>query len=389
MNSGQTVFAQLVDQVPIHEFRACVRRYRGNRRVRTFSCWDQFLCMLFAQWTYRESLRDIVACLRARDRSLYHMGIRGPISRSTLADANERRDWRLYADFAQVLIAEARRLYATEAFGVDLANTVYALDSTLIDLCLTLFPWARYKPTQHALKLHTVLDLRGQIPTFIRITPAHLHDVKMLDQVTPEAGAVYVMDRGYLDFRRLYRWTQHGAFFITRARKDFRFTRLDSRRVDKATGVRCDQTIALVWFYSAQGYPAQLRRIRYWDVDRQRDLVFLTNNFTLPPLSVAELYRARWRVELFFKWIKQHLRIKSFYGTSENAVKTQVWTAVCAYLIVAIIRKRLHLETSLHTMLQILSVSIFEKTPINTALFDAHRLAATPDSYNQLNLLDF
>jgi hypothetical protein len=389
MNSGQTVFAQLIEQVPVHEFRTCVRRYRGNHRVRTFSCWDQFLCMMFAQLTYRESLRDIVSCLRARDRLLYHMGIRGTVSRSTLADANEARDWRIYAEFAQVLITEARRLYAHEAFAVELANTVYALDSTLIDLCITLFPWARYKPTQHALKLHTLLDLRAHIPTVIRITPAQVHDVKMLDQLTPEAGAVYVLDRGYLDFRRLYRWTQHGAFFITRARKDFRFTRIRSRRVDKATGLRCDQTIALVWFYSAQGYPAQLRRIRYWDGERQRHLVFLTNNFMLPPLSVAELYRARWRVELFFKWIKQHLRIKAFYGTSENAVKTQVWTAVCAYLVVAIMRKRLHLDISLHTMLQILSVSIFEKTPIDAAFFDAHRPATEHDSYNQLNLLDF
>ena len=389
MNSGHTVFAQIVEQVPSHEFRKCVHRYGGNHRVRTFSCWDQFLCMMFAQLTFRESLRDIVACLRARNRLLYHMGIRGRVSRSTLADANESRDWRIYADFAQVLIAEARPLYVNEEFAVDLTNTVYALDSTLIDLCMTLFPWAQYKPTQHAIKLHTLLDLRGQIPTFIRITPAQIHDVKILDQLIPEAGAFYVMDRGYLDFTRLYRWTQHGAFFITRARKDFRFRRLVSRAVDKATGVQCDQTITLVWFYSVKGYPDRLRRIRYWDAEQQRRLVFVTNNFTLPPLAIAELYRSRWRVELFFKWIKQHLRIKAFYGTSENAVKTQVWTAVCTYLLVAIMRKRLNLDASLHTILQILSVSIFEKTPMDAALFATNPLHGDGDPDKQLSLLDF
>ncbi|MGH9310442.1 MAG: IS4 family transposase [Vicinamibacterales bacterium] len=389
MNSGQTLFAQLVTHVPAHEFRKCVHRYRGNHRVRTFSCWDQFLCMMFAQLTFRESLRDIVACLRARDPLLYHMGIRGSVSRSTLADANESRDWRIYADFAQVLITEARQLYANEALAVDLANTVYALDSTLIDLCMTLFPWAPYKPTQHAIKLHTLLDLRGQIPTFIRITPGQIHDVKILDQLTPEAGAFYVMDRGYLDFARLYRWTQHGAFFITRARKDFRFTRLMSRPVDKTTGVQCDQTIALVWFYSVKGYPDRLRRIRFWDAAQQRRLVFVTNNFTLPALAIAELYRSRWRVELFFKWIKQHLRIKAFYGTSENAVKTQVWTAVCTYLLVAIMRKRLNLDVSLHTILQILSVSVYEKVPMNTAFLTINPLLSDADPHKQLTLLNF
>jgi len=389
MNSGQTLFAQLVEHVPAHEFRKCVHKYQGNRRVRTFSCWDQFLCMMFAQLTFRESLRDIVACLRARDRQLYHMGIRGHVSRSTLGDANESRDWRIYADFAQVLITDARQLYATEDLAVDLANTVYALDSTLIDLCMTLFPWASYKSTQHAIKLHTLLDLRGHIPTFLRITPGQLHDVNMLDQLTLEAGAFYVMDRGYLDFARLHRWTQHGAFFITRARKDFRFTRLLSRSVDKTTGVQCDQTIALVWFYSAKGYPDRLRRIRYWDTTQQRRLVFLTNNFTLPALAITELYRSRWQVELFFKWIKQHLRIKAFYGTSENAVKTQVWIAVCTYLLVAILRKRLKLDPSLHTILQILSVSVFEKTPMNAAFFAANPLDGDIDPCKQLNLLDF
>jgi Transposase DDE domain/Domain of unknown function (DUF4372) len=389
MNSGQSLFAQLIDHLPHHEFRKCVQRYAGNHRVRTFSCWDQFLCMTFAQLTFRESLRDIVACLRSRDRRLYHMGIRGTVSRSTLADANESRDWRIYADFAQVLITEARQRYGNEDLGVELANTVYALDSTTIDLCMTLFPWAHYKTTQHALKLHTLLDVRGQIPTFIRITPAQVHDVKVLDHLTPEAGAFYIMDRGYLDFERLYRWTQHGAFFVTRARKNFRFTRLVSRPIDKATGVQCDQTIALHWFYSVKGYPDQLRRIRYWDVERQKRLVFLTNNFTLPPLAIADLYRCRWQVELFFKWIKQHLRIKAFYGTSENAVKTQVWIAVCSYLLVAIVRKRLNLDAPLYTMLQILSVSLFEKTPMVDAFSMTPVSLDEPGSRNQLRLLDF
>jgi Transposase DDE domain/Domain of unknown function (DUF4372) len=389
MNSGQSLFAQLMEQVPGHEFRKCVQRYAGNYRVKSFSCWDQFLCMTFAQLTFRESLRDIVACLRSQDRRLYHMGIRGMVSRSTLADANETRDWRIYADFAQVLIAEARSLYLDEALGIDLANTVYALDSTTIDLCMTLFPWARYKRTQHAVKLHTLLDLRGQIPTFIRITPAQVHDVNILDQLTPEAGAFYVMDRGYLDFERLHRWTRHGAFFVTRARKNFRFKRIQSHPIDKTTGVQCDQTISLLWFYSAKGYPDQLRRIRYWDAQREKRLVFLTNNFSLPAPAVADLYRCRWQVELFFKWIKQHLRIKAFYGTSQNAVKTQVWTAVSSYLLVAIMRKRLKLDANLYTIFQILSVSLFEKTPMNEAL-SAHALSSgDAEAHNQLRLLDF
>ena len=367
MNSGQSLFSQLVDHLPGHEFRKCVQRYGGNHRIRTFSCWDQLLCLIFAQLTYRESLRDIIACLRSHEHRLYHLGIRGTVSRSTLADANEGRDWRIYADFAQVLIAEARRLYVAEDLAVDLENTVYALDSTTIDVCMALFPWAHYNRVQHAIKLHTVLDLRGPIPTFIRITPAQVHDVHLLDQLAPEPAAFYVMDRAYLDFERLYRFTQHGAFFITRARKDFRFRCIISRPVDKSTGVQCDQSIALVWFYSARGYPAPLRRVRFWDAEQQRRLVFLTNNFTLPPEVIAELYRQRWQIELFFKWIKQHLRIKAFYGTSENAVKTQIWTAVCSYLLVAIVRKRLELPLNLYPMLQILSVSLFEKTPIKRA----------------------
>lgn len=347
------------------------------------------LTIMFAQLSYRESLRDIVACLRSQQRKLYHLGIRDKVSHSTLADANESRDWRIYGDFTQTLIVEARRLYCDEDLGLDLANTVYALDSTTIDLCMALFPWAYFSPTQHALKLQTLLDLRGQIPAFIRITPARVHDVNMLDQLTPEPGTFYIMDRGYLNFERLYRWTSHGAFFVTRARKNFRFRRLVSHPVDKSTGVQCDQTISLQWFYSAKGYPTQLRRIRYWDAQREKRLVFLTNNFALQAHVIAELYRRRWHVELFFKWIKQHLRIKTFYGTSENAVKTQVWIAVCSYLLVAIVRKRLNLPLNLYTMLQILSISLFEKTPINQA-FSLNDLLPNPsDRPKQLQLLDF
>ena len=389
MNSGRMLFAQLIDHLPSHAFRKCVRRYAGDRRVRTFSCWDQFLSMAFAQLTFRESLRDIVACLRSLDRKLYHMGIRGHVSRSTLADANESRDWRIYADFAQVLVGEARRLYGDEPFAVELANTVYAFDSTTIDLCMSLFPWAKFKSTQHAVKLHTLLDLRGNIPTFIRVTPAQLHDVNVLDDITPEAGAFYVMDRGYLDFPRLYRWTQCAAFFVTRARKDFRFRRISSHPVDKSTGVQCDQTIALVSFYPLKGYPAHLRRVRYWDAERQKRLVFLTNNFVLPANIISDLYRSRWQVELFFKWIKQHLRIKAFFGVSENAVKTQVWIAVCTYLLVAIVRKRLDVEASLYTILQVLSVSLFEKTPINRAFLLAEPPYGEDAKHNQLILFEF
>lgn len=389
MNSGQSLFSQLIDHLPGYEFRRCVERYGGNRRVRSFSCWDQLLCMMFAQLTYRESLRDIVACLRSQQRHLYHVGIRGAVSRSTLADANESRDWRIYADLAQLLIGDARTLYANDDLGMELNSTVYALDSTTIDLCMSLFPWARFKPDQHAIKLHTLLDLRGPIPTFLRITPAQVHDVNILDQLTPEPGAFYVLDRGYLDFGRLFRWTMHGAFFITRARKNFRFRVLQSRRVDKSTGLQCDQSIALTWFYSAKGHPTPLRRIRYWDAQHSRRLIFLTNNFALPALAIADLYRRRWQVELFFKWIKQHLRIKAFYGTSENAVKTQVWIAVCSYLLVAIARKRLQLPVNLYTMLQILSVSLFEKIPIKQAFSPDCLTISSEQNPNQLRLLDF
>jgi hypothetical protein len=389
MNQGRTIFAQLVEHLPIHEFRKCVARYRGNHKVKTFSCWDQFLCMLFAQLAGRESLRDIVACLRTLGGRLYHMGIRGKVSRSTLADANETRDWRIYADFAQVLIAQARTLYARDDLGLDLTNTVYALDSTIIDLCMSLFPWARYKSDQHAIKLHTLLDLRGSIPTVIRITQAQLHDVHFLDQLVLEPGAFYVMDRGYLDFSRLYRWTQAGAFFVTRARKKFRFQRLISHPVeDKTGGVQCDQTISLKWFYSVQGYPAPLRRIRFRDPITQKKLVFLTNNFTLPAQMIADLYRSRWRVELFFKWIKQHLRIKAFYGTSPNAVKTQVWIAVSAYVLVALVKRRLNLEPNLYTILQILSVTLFEKTPLLQAFSQGPCKMDHDGFHNQLTLFN-
>jgi transposase len=389
MNQGRSIFAQLVEHLPVREFRKCVGRYRGNHRVRRFSCWDQLLCMLFAQLTFRESLRDIEACLRASEERLYHMGIRGRVSRSTLADANEVRDWRIYADFAHLLIAEARRLYAHEDLGIDLANTVYAFDSTTIDLCMSLFPWASYKSTQHAVKLHTLLDLRGNIPTFLRITPARLHDVNVLDDLTPEAGAFYVMDRGYLDFERLYRWTLLGAFFITRARKNFRYTVIESRPVDKATGIICDQTIRLFWFYSARGYPVALRRVRYRDPDTGKRLVFLTNNFLQPAPIIARLYRRRWQVELFFKWIKQHLRIKAFYGTSENAVKTQIWIAVCSYVLVAIVRRRLELTQNLYTILQVLSVSLFEKSPMKSILSRETVPVSTEPGCKQLNLFNF
>ena len=388
MNSGRTIFAQLLDYLPMHEFRECVARYRGDHRIKTFSCWDQFLCMIFAQLAYRESLRDIVACLRSQSQRLYHMGFRSLVSRSTLADANEVRDWRIYADFAQVLIARARELYRNEDLGIDLRNTVYALDSTTIDLCFSLFPWATYKTNQHAVKLHTLLDLRGNIPTVIRITPAQLHDLQFLDHIVLEPGAFYVMDRGYLDFARLHRWTLAGAFFVTRARKDFRFRRLISHKVDKTTGVQCDQTILLKWFYSVKGYPERLRRVRFLDPEREKRLVFLTNNFVLPAKTIADLYRSRWHVELFFKWIKQHLRIKAFVGTSPNALKTQVWTAVCAYVLVAIVKKRLNLDMSLYTILQILSVSLFEKTPILRALSNPPRQFREGVNHNQLELFN-
>jgi hypothetical protein len=368
MNAGKSIFSQLTEFLPTQEFRQCVARYQGDYKLQSFSCWDQFLCMAFAQLTYRESLRDIEACLRSQQAKLYHMGIRGRVSRNTLANANSVRDWRIHADFAQVLISQARELYLGDRFGVALEQTVYALDATTIDLCLSLFPWARFRKKKGAVKLNTLLDLRGNIPTVVSITHGKVHEINILDELAFEAGAFYVMDRGYLDFARLHKLHLASAFFVTRAKKNFDFKRLYSQPVDKTTGLICDQTITLNNFYPRKGYPDQLRRIRYFDTEKNKQLVFLTNNFSLPPLTIAQLYRSRWQVELFFKWIKQHLRIKKFYGTSENALKTQIWIAISIYVLVAIVKKRLGLEGSLFRILQIVSVSLFEKTPILKAL---------------------
>lgn len=389
MYSGRTVFSQLMDFIPRHELNRCIQRYQGNRKVRTFSCYDLFLCMAFAQLTYRESLRDIEACLRAIGFKLYHAGIRGRVSRSTLAEANENRDWRIWADFAQVLIHTAKGLYANEDFGVELEATVYALDLTTINLCLSLFPWARFRRTKGAVKVHTLLNLRGSIPEFIYISEGKLHDVNVLDILIPEPGSYYLMDRGYVDFERLYTVHQATAFFVTRAKRRFQCRRRYSHPVDKSTGLRCDQTIILTGVKTATAYPEPLRRVVYFDVDAGKRYVFLTNNFSLPPLVIAQLYKARWQVELFFKWIKQHLRIKVFYGTSENAVKTQIWIAVSVYVLVAILKKQLGLEQSLYTILQILSLTLFEKTPILQVLSEANYKSEESDSTNQLLLFDF
>ncbi|PIZ17259.1 IS4 family transposase [Candidatus Desantisbacteria bacterium CG_4_10_14_0_8_um_filter_48_22] len=364
MYTGRIVFAQLMDLLPLHEFQRCVQRYQGDYKVQSFSCLDQFLCMAFAQLTYRESLRDIQSCLRAMEPRLYHMGIRGRVSRSTLAYANETRDWRIYADFAQVLIGIARNLYLNDNFGVQLKQTAYAFDSTTIDLCLELFPWAKFRKNKAAIKLHTLLNLRGSIPEFIHITVGRIHDVNILDLLITEPGSFYVMDRGYLDFKRLYTIHQSSAFFVTRAKRNLAARRRYSRPVDKTTGLRSDQTIVLTGIKTARDYPEPLRRISYRDPETGKHLVFLANNFTLPALTIALLFKARWRVELFFKWIKQHLRIKAFFGTSENAVKTQVWIAVSVYVLVAILKKRLQIEQSLYTILQVLSISQFEKEPL-------------------------
>jgi hypothetical protein len=375
-----------MDFLPSKAFQRCVKRYQGDYKLKTFSCWDQFLCMTFAQLTYRESLRDIEACLRAQHTKLYHLGIRGQVSRNTLAHANSVRDWRIYADFAQVLITRARVLYADDSFGVELAQTVYALDATTIDLCLALFPWAKFRKHKGAVKLHTLLDLRGSIPSVVIITHGKVHEVNILDQLNFEAGAFYVMDRGYLDFARLYKLHLASAFFVTRAKKRFDFQRLYSQPVDRATGVICDQTITLVNPVPRKGYPEKLRRIRYFDAQSNQRLVFLTNNFSLPPLTIAQLYRSRWQVELFFKWIKQHLRIKNFYGTSENALRTQIWIAISVYVLVAIVKKELHLDGSLYRMLQICSVTLFEKTPISRALSLADDQTDLDDLCKQLIL---
>lgn len=388
MNYGQTIFTQLMDFIPTYEFNQCVKRYNGNYKIKNFTCWEQFLCMAFAQLTYRESLRDIQACLRSANKKLYHMGIRSKVSRNTLAHANKTRDWRIYADFAQILISEARKLYADEDFGVQLQQTVYALDSTVIDLCLSLFPWALFRKKKGAVKLHTLIDLRGNIPTVIFITHGKVHDVNILDDLIIEAGAIYVMDRGYLDFERLYIMHQSSAFFVTRAKKNFDFKRLYSMPVDKSTGVLCDQIITPQGFYAKKSYPDKLRRIKYYDIKNNKKLVFLTNNFLLPALTIADIYRCRWQVELFFKWIKQHLRIKAFYGTSENAVKTQIWIAISVYVIVAIIKKRLDLNLSLYTILQILSVSLFEKIPILQAVTSNDYNGNDEDLRRQLILFD-
>jgi uncharacterized protein DUF4372/DDE family transposase len=385
MYAGQLVFTQLMDHLPWQTFRRIVSRYDGDRRVRHFSCADQFRCLAFAQLTYRESLRDIEACLRAHGAKLYHLGIRGGVARSTLADANEARDWRIYAEFAQHVIGVARRLYVDEPFAVDLRETVYALDSTTIDLCLSLFPWAPFRSTKAAIKLHTLLDLRGSIPSFIHISDGKWHDVNVLDVLLPEAGAFYVLDRGYLDFERLHRWHEAGAFFVIRAKHNLKFQRRYSNVVDRDSGLICDQTITLTVFYSKAGYPTALRRIRF-KTPEGKTLVFLTNHFELPALTVCQLYRLRWQVELFFKWIKQHLRIKAFFGTSENAVKSQVWIAVTVYVLVAIVKKRLRLPASLYEALQILSLTMFEKTPLDQLLNLEPAAEISRASANQLNL---
>jgi hypothetical protein len=389
MQIGRTVFAQVMEHFPAYEFQKCVTRYDGNFGKRSFSCLDQFLCLGFAQLTYRESLRDIEACLRSVQGKLYHMGFRGRISRSTLADANESVDWRIYADFAQVLIATARPMYADESLGFDLDGTVYALDSTTIDLCLSMFPWARFQSTKGAVKMHTLLDLRGSIPTFIEVSDGKLHDVNILDEILPEAGSFYVMDRGYLDFERLYALNRCGAFFVTRTKAGVLLRRRYSRAVDKTTGLRSDHTVVLTSAASMKNYPDPLRRVRFYDLEQRRWLIFLTNNFDLPALTITRLYKSRWKVELFFKWIKQHLRIKAFYGNSENAVKTQIWIAIAVYVLVAIVKKRLVLDATLYQILQVLSVTLFEKTPILRAFDDQSSQEKSTLFSNQLNLLDF
>src|SRR5271167_2742827 len=388
MNAGRTVFSQLIEFLPHQEFQKCVARYGGDRYLKNLSCWDQYLAMAFAQLTYRESLRDIEACLRSVGGKLYHMGFRGKVARSTLADANESRDWRIYADFAQVLIAIARPLYVHDPIGVDLEQSLYALDSTTIDLCLSLFPWATFRRHKAAVKMHTLLDLHGNIPTFIRVTSGDVHDVNILDEILPEAGAFYVMDRGYIDFQRLFVFTLSSAFFVVRTKSNVLLQRRYSHPVDKSTGVPSDHTVILSAIDSAKAYPDGLRRVSYLDVKTRKRFKFLTNNFTLPALTIAQIYKSRWQIELFFEWIKQHLRIKAFYGTSDNAVKTQIWIAVSVYVLVAIVRKRLRLETSLYQILQILSVTLFEKTPILQALQAHDSQSDSLDHANQFTLFD-
>ena len=389
MHSGKLVFAQLMEFFPRHDFDKCVRRYRGNIRTRDFSCRDQFLAMAFAQLTYRESLRDIETCLRSVQPKLYHMGFRGRIARSTIADANRKRDWRIYADFAQTLIGRARKLYLNEPFGVDLEGAAYALDSTTIDLCLSLFPWATFRRRKGAVKLHTLLDLRGNIPCFLRISHGKMHDVNILDELPIEPGAFYIMDKAYIDYARLYRLHQQAAFFLTRAKKNLDAKRRESRIVDKTTGLRSDQTIVLAGVKSSQSYPEALRRIHYYDIETGKRFVFLTNNFVLPALSIAQLYKCRWQIELFFKWIKQHLRIKAFYGTTPGAVRTQIWIAISVYVLIAIVKKELKIERSLSEILQILSVNPFEKTPVLQLLTNPTNSFPDTPFPKQLTLFDF
>ncbi len=388
MNSGRTIFAQLMDFIPTYEFRKCVDQYNGNHKVISFSCWDQFLCMAFAQLTYRESLRDIQVCLRATQSRLYHLGIRGKVSRNTLAHANQTRNWRIYADFAQILIQKARKLYAADSFGIELDQAVYALDSTTIDLCLALFPWAEFRKRKGAIKLHTLLDLHGNIPSVVIITTGKVHDVNILDQLLIELGAIYIMDRGYIDFTRLYKIHRASAFFVTRAKVNFSRTRLYSHPVDKTTRVLCDQIAVLKGHYAKKDYPEKLRRIRYFDSKNNKTFVFLTNNFVLPAITIADLYRCRWQVELFFKWIKQHLRIKAFYGTTENAVKTQIWISISVYVLVAIVKKALNLDQNLYTILQILSLTLFEKETLYQTLSNISYIKQENHISNQLNLFD-
>ena len=388
MYTGKLIFAQAMDYLPQHTLRRCIQRYDGNKNIKFFTCQDQYRCMAFAQLTYRESLRDIEACLKAQSNKLYHMGIRSKVARSTLAEANEKRDWRIYADLAQSLIQTARRLYANEDLGLELNNTVYALDATTIDLCLSVFPWAQFRRTKAAIKLHTLLDLRGNIPSFIHISDGKLHDVNVLDILLPEPGAFYIMDRGYLDYDRLYQLHKDQAFFVIRAKSNLKFRRIYSHHVDKSIGLRCDQTIMLTGFYANQRYPEKLRRIKFYDTKTKKHLVFLTNNFHLPAFTITELYRYRWQVELFFKWIKQHLRIKSFFGTSDNAVKTQVWIAVSVYVLIAIIKKQLKIKASLYSILQILSLTMFETTPLNQLLTGFDKNMIDQENINQLNLFE-
>jgi len=389
MHAGRIIFSQIMDFIPLHEFHKCVRHYQGQHRVRRFSCYDQFLCMAFAQLTYRESLRDIEICLRAMQPKLYHAGFRGKASRSTLADANEKRDWRIYADFAHVLIRTARALYVNEDFGLELQQTTYALDSTTIDLCLSLFPWAHFRKHKGAIKLHTLMDLCGNIPSFIDITHGKIHDIAILNQLVLEPGAFYIMDRGYIDFGQLYRFTQESAFFVIRAKKNLDYSRRSYRPVDPSTGLRSDQTIILTGPKTSKLYPDPLRRITYFDVETKRRFVFLTNNFTLPALTIALLYKYRWQIELFFKWIKQHLRIKAFYGTSKNAVKSQIWIAISIYVLVAIIKKQLKIERSLNEILQILSITLFENTSLLQVLTSLESQKEKEPVCNQLNLFNF